>query len=142
MKKAWAAIQNVFSAPSLAALRNILTAASVFVGALGFAGLTQTKLQTLVDAIMSLGTATAALIAAISVVVAAAMPIIASLKSTFAAQRAAVAAQPHTVVGQASSADGAVKMANALAAIPEVNQVVASQRVVDATPSDKVVVKS
>jgi hypothetical protein len=133
-------IQNLFSAPALAALRNVLTALAVFVGGLGIAGLTQANLQHLVDLIMSLGTAIALLVTAVAGVVATAMPVIAWFKSTFAAQRKAVSLQPHTVVVQTSTPDAMVKVANELAAMPEVQQVVASPRVAEITPSDKVVV--
>jgi hypothetical protein len=137
--KIWTAIQNAFSSSSLAALRNVLTALSVFIGALGIAGLTQSKLQTLVDAIMAVGNAGALLITAIGVLGAAAMPIIAALKSTVAAQKKAVASQPHTIVVQASDPDTIVKAANTVAALPGVTQVTSSPRVADATPSEKVV---
>jgi hypothetical protein len=58
-----------------------------------------------------------------------------------ASQKASVAAQPNTVVVQTSSAATTIAAANAIAAIPEVKQVVATQAVADATPSDKVVAK-
>lgn len=132
-------VQNLFSAPALAALRNILTALAVFIGGLGIAGLTQTSLQHLVDLVMSLGTAIALLVTAIAGVVAAAMPVIAWFKSTFAAQQKSVSLQPHTVVVQTSNPEDVIKVANELAAMPEVDQVIASPRVADATPSNKVV---
>jgi len=141
MKKAWAVIQKAFSAPSLAALRNVLTAGAVFVGALGVAGLTSSNLQSLVDAVMAVGTATAVLITAISGLAAVAMPIFAALSSTFAAQRKAVASQPHTIVAQAANADAILKVANAVAAMPEATQIISSASVADAAPSDKVVAK-
>jgi len=139
MAKIWNAIQNAFSSSSLAALRNVLTALSVFVGALGIAGLTSSKLQTLVDAIMAVGTAGAALITAVGALLAVAMPIIAALKSTVAAQKKAVASQPHTIVVEAADPETIVKAANAAAALPGVTQVTSSSRVADATPSNKVV---
>lgn len=140
MDKFWTVIQNMFSAPSLAAIRNVLTAGAVFLGALGIAGLTSSNLQGLVDKLMAVGTAGATLITAISAMVAVAMPLIASLKSTFAAQRKSVSAnQPHTIVVQAQSAADISKIADAVATMPEVKQVVASPRVADEAPSAKVV---
>ena len=135
----WEKIQNLFSPPSLAALRNVLTAASVFIGALGIAGLTQAKLQALVDAIMSLGTATAVLISAGAAFVGVLMPIIAGFKSTDSSRAASVSMQPHTMVVSATTAEGAVRAANAIAAIPDVAQVISSPRIADATPSNKIV---
>lgn len=138
----WNKIQDLFSAPSLAAARNVLTAFAAFLSVLGIAGLTQANLQHLVDAIMSVGVAAGALITAVSALVAIVMPIIAGLKSTNAARRAAVSMQPHTIVVQSATADGIVKAANAVAAIPEVQQITSSPRVADVTPSQKVVAAS
>ena len=135
----WDEIQNAFSASSLAALRNVLTALAVFIGALGVAGLTQSSMQNLVDDIMSVGTAAAGLITAISVLVAAAMPIIAWAKSTLAAQRKSVSLQLHTMVVQTSTPADALKVAAAIATMPEVKQVTASPRVAYATENAKVV---
>ncbi len=135
----WQRIQSLFSAPSLAAARNVLTAFAAFLSVLGIAGLTQAKLQSLVDAVVSLGTAMAAVIAAVSALAAIVMPIIAGFKSTDAARRAAVSLQPHTIVVQSATADGIIKAANAVAALPDVQQVVSSPRVAATTPSQKVV---
>ncbi len=137
----WAGLQTLFSGPSLAALRNVLTAGAVFIGALGIAGLTSTDLQRLVDAIMTVGTAGAVLITAISALVAALMPIIAALKATLSSRQQSVAAQPNTIVVQTNSAAATLKAANAVAEIPEVQKVVAAANVAAAAPSDKVVAK-
>jgi hypothetical protein len=130
MNAIWEKVQTLFSPPGLAALRNVLMALAGVVGTLGIAGLSQSKLQPLIDAVMSVGTATATLITAIAV---------AALKSTMASQRKSVSLQPHTVVVQAASADGIIAAANAVAAIPDVQQVTSSPRVADATVSEKVV---
>ncbi len=55
-----------------------------------------------------------------------------------ASQKASVAAQPNMVVVETTSP---VAAANAIAAIPQVKQVISTQAVADATPSDKVVAK-
>jgi hypothetical protein len=53
--------------------------------------------------------------------------------------RNAAATTPNTVVVQANSAADAAGVANKLAAMPEVNKVVAEQKLADAAPSPKVV---
>lgn len=53
--------------------------------------------------------------------------------------RNAAAAQGNTVVVQTNSPEGAAGVANRLAAMPEVNKVVATQQLADAAPSPKVV---
>lgn len=138
----WAMIQNLFSASSLAALRNVLAALSVFIGALGIAGLTSSSLQHLVDAIMSVGTAGAVLITAISGLIAVLMPIIAAIKGTLNSRKQAVTtAQPNTIIVETNSPEAAKSAANASAAIPGVQKVVATQSIADTTSSDKIVAK-
>jgi hypothetical protein len=53
-----------------------------------------------------------------------------------ASQKASVAAQPNMVVVETTAP---IAAANAIAKIPEVKQVVSTQAVADATPSDKVI---
>ncbi len=61
-------------------------------------------------------------------------------KLSLSSQKQAVAASGALVVPTTSSAQ-AITVASAIAAIPEVKQVVSTQAVADATPSDKVVAK-
>lgn len=133
----WNKIQNLFSSPSLAAGRNILSAVFAVFATLGIISATQA--QSLIDKIMAVGSAVGVLVTAISGLVMVAMPIVAGLKSTMASQRKSVSLQPHTIVVQAQTPAATVQAAAAVAAVPGVAQVVASPRVADATPSDKVV---
>lgn len=134
----WQKIQNLFSAPSLAVARNVLMAVSGVLCALGF--LSATQAQAIIDKIMAVGTAFGVLVGAVSALVMVVLPIISGFKSTAAAQKKSVSLQPHTVVVTMPDADSAVRAANQIAAISDVSQVIASPRVVIATPSDKVVV--
>lgn len=139
----WQTIQNLFSPSSLAALRNALTAVSVVIGALGIAGLTQIKLQALVDAIMTFGTAAAVLITAIAGLVAALMPIIASIKASMPSRTksvaAALSAEANKPVAQQPVT---VAMASAIGNRTDIKELnVASKALADAVPSDKVVAK-
>jgi uncharacterized protein YjeT (DUF2065 family) len=56
-------------------------------------------------------------------------------------KQAVVANQPNTIVVQTNSPEAAKQAANAVAAIPEVEKVVTTQAVADATTSDKIVSK-
>ena len=133
----WAKIQNAFSAPSLAAARNVLMAVAAVFGTLGVVSATQA--QDVVNKLMDIGTAIGTLMAAVSALVLVATPIFAALKSTMASQKKAVSLQPHTMVVEAATHDAALKAAAAIAAIPEVQQVTASPGVANATVSNKVV---
>lgn len=139
IQKGLSALANFFSAPSLAAIRNVLTAFATFIGVLGIAGLTQTSLQHLVDLVMSVGSALALLITAIAAVVAAAMPIFAALSATFKHQKKSVSVQPNTLVVQAATPAATKAIADLIATNPGVQQVIASPNIADNTASPKVV---
>ena len=129
--------QVLFSAPSLAAGRNVLMALMGVATTLGFLGAAQS--QALLDKLMAVGTALGALVAAISGLVMVVTPIYAAFTATMAQQKKAVSLQPHTMVVQTSTANDATKVAAIIATIPQVQQIIASPRVANETPSDKVV---
>jgi hypothetical protein len=123
-----------------AATRNIAAAAA---GAIAMFGLS-TKIDpaTVIALINSLGTLTNDAIVVIGIV----SPFVAAWYASRSARtdnqkQAVVASQPGSVVVETNSAAVAARVAQAISAIPEVNKVVASQAVADATPSEKVVAK-
>lgn len=116
-------------------------AASFAAGAIAMFGIsTKVDPQTVVAIINSLGTLTNDAITLIGL----ATPLIAAWYAQRSArpdmQKASVAAAGNLVVPTSSPAS-AITVANAIAAIPQVTQVVSTQAVADATPSDKVVAK-
>jgi hypothetical protein len=127
----------MFSAPTLAAGRNVLMALMGVATTLGVISAAQS--QQLLDKLLAVGTAIGALMAAVSGLVMVATPIFAALSATMAHQKKAVSLQPHTMVVQTSTANDATKVAQIIATIPQVQQVIASPRVANETPSDKVV---
>jgi hypothetical protein len=116
-------------------------AASFAAGAVAMFGLSsKIDPQTLVAIINSAGT----LINDGITLVGLATPIVAAWYAQRSArpdmQKASVVAAGNLVVPTASPA-AAITVANAIAALPEVKQVVSTQATADATPSDKVVAK-
>jgi hypothetical protein len=130
-------LSNLFSAPSLAAGRNVLMSLAGVAGALGL--LSATKAQALIDSIMAVGTAAGVLVAAISGFLVVAIPIISGFVSRQSHQTKNVSLQPNTIVVQTSSPAATAKVADLIATTPEVKQVIASPAIANATASDKVV---